>query len=834
MLRSRPSAFSLLFSCAFLSFTSPFARCQDDTQPDQTQMRGSLVEDRAARQLIEAGEARMDANETEKALEIWKSVIERYPRSRVRFMAHMKLGGYFLERERAYERARSHFEEVTIEENRDDDQRAEAMLNVGICHYWSRLYGKCFQTMRDVIELFPVSPQVNQAYYYIGLGHYQQGHYSRAIAALEKVGTTLTDEDSNNEKLEAGKRFFVKVEDADLAVLDAEDSVEVVCKSSGGDEEVVKCYPIGRNVRIVLGSVQTSLGVPKSGNGTLEVKGGDTVEVVYKDAHTEEKKVNVDVLCKVTVVGDGVVQFKDGAFNETVNGAVLEKTVNIEIVDADRDRSENADVIKGTVSVYRRKTDEEIESEKAELIAKAGNSDKDSATDGSNPLDDITTIEELEKKVDPFKLIESMEITLTEAKLLQVRRQSILSTANIDETISNSTETEKSEPANSSENDAKDKGSETGKKNEEQPDNNQKTEEKGAEPDSTQSTQESESKAIHSGVFRTTVAIVRGDQAINDDKLQALPGDQIRVTYEDQLNTGESVATLQAKVRCLEGNIGGVRVTRALISDAELRVQTQLKTADALTRIGNRYKEFGLKKKADEKYSQALGVCEQIMPEVSKLRGRLLEETYVQLWHVYFEMDRLNLAAAMCERLQREFPASGFVDDALLQLADVARVSGDLNRAIGIYTRLVNMKTSQLRGEAQFRIAECFETKADELTSEAAMAQLKDKAFQEYKKVYDQFPESGRVGEAVAKMANHYYQQKDYSRAIDTFETVLESHPDARFLDVILFNYGRCLFRMDRRGPARQRFEQLIGDFPESQLAPEAKKIAEALKNAGF
>ncbi len=62
------------------------------------------------------------------------------------------------------------FEAVTTEDNRDDAQRAEAMLNVGICHYWSRLYGKCFQVMRDVIEEFPVSPEVNQAYYYIGLG----------------------------------------------------------------------------------------------------------------------------------------------------------------------------------------------------------------------------------------------------------------------------------------------------------------------------------------------------------------------------------------------------------------------------------------------------------------------------------------------------------------------------------------------------------------------------------------------------------------------------------------------------------------------------------------
>ena len=143
------------------------------------------------------------------------------------------------------------------------------------------------------------------------------------------------------------------------------------------------------------------------------------------------------------------------------------------------------------------------------------------------------------------------------------------------------------------------------------------------------------------------------------------------------------------------------------------------------------------------------------------------------------------------------------------------------------------MQTSQLRGEAQFGIAECYEQMADGAAGNAA-AQLRDRSFQEYKKVFDQFPTSGRVGEAVAKMAEHYYQQQDYQRAVDTFETVLESHPDAKFLDVILFNYGRCLYRMDRKPAARRRFEQLIGEFPESPLASDAKKISEALAQGGF
>ncbi len=162
-------------------------------------VRGSVVEDRAAAKLIEAGDARLEADESKKALEIWQSVVERYPRSRVRFEAHMRLGNHYLLRERAYDRARVQFQSVVVEENRNEEQQAEATLKMGVCFYEARNFGKAFQVMRDVIEKFPVSPQVNEAYYYIGLGHFQLGHYSRAIEALEKVGTALSANDSRIE-----------------------------------------------------------------------------------------------------------------------------------------------------------------------------------------------------------------------------------------------------------------------------------------------------------------------------------------------------------------------------------------------------------------------------------------------------------------------------------------------------------------------------------------------------------------------------------------------------------------------------------------------------------
>ena len=768
-----------LLGCICLSTASMYAQ-EEAAPPPQ---RGSLIEERAAKKLLEAGDARLEADEARKAVEVWQSVIERYPRSRIRFTAHMRLGEYFLERDRAFEKARVHFELATDEDNRSEEQRAAATLKMGVCFYEARNFGKCFQVMRDVIEKFPVSEHVNQAWYYIGLGHFQLGHYSRAIAALEKVGTALSKTDSHVEKVEAGKRLFVKIEDADLAALEPGTAVKVECAASSGDVEILNCYPVGRNVRIVQGSLPTRLGKPKLNDGTLDVKGDDKVRVTYIDEHTADKQFNRKVLYDANVVGDAVVAVTDGAYAETLQGVVLGKSINLQITDADRDLADAADTISAIVEVHRRKTDEEIEAEQIKAVV-SGDSD---GTDDEDA------------EIERYKVIDRTTVRLSE-----VRIDRELSSLDADKTERNDDSSETTPDAISARADSAADGDD----------------------------QPTQDNSIHSGVFRTTVPLANSAVVDSSDTiLQALPGDRVKIVYHDKLNTSDGVRLEIQMANCIEGNLGGVRVTRSRISDRELRVKTRLKTADALTNIGNRYKEFGLKDNAQAKYGQALQLCEEIMREARQLGGRLLEETYVQLWQIYFEMDRLELAAAMAQRLQRDFPNSGFVDDALLQLADVARKQGKRNRAIGVYSRLVRMENSQLRGEAQFGIAECYREMADESEGPKA-TQLFDRAFQEYKKVFDQFPESGRVGEAVAQMANYYYRQKDYARAIDTFETVLSGYPDAKFLDVILFNYGRCLYRMGRKQQARQRFNQLISDYPESTLAADAKKISDALAAA--
>jgi len=780
--------------------------------PGGPALRGSIVEDRAARKLIQAGDLRYDAGEMEKAVEIWQSVIERYPRSRVRYEAHMKLGEHFLNRKNAYDKARASFEAVSNEENRDEDMRAMAILKTGVCFFEGRHYGQCFKVMRRVIEEFPVSQHVNEAYYYIGLGHFRQGHYGRAIAALEKVGTAVGDKDTNAEKLEAGKRFFVKIEDADLAILEKDESVKVTLKTSEGDEEQVDCIPIGRNVRVVLGSVPTQLGKPRKGNGILEVTGTAKVQVHYTDAHTADRQFDTRREKQVVVVGNAMVQVMDGAFSEALQGVVLGKEANLQVSDADRDVSDGADILQVRVEVLRRKTALEIEEEKAKLIAEGKLQPDTPGEQPETPAISGVTLQPEEPEIDPFKVIDTVNINLKEAvlpKTSQIINRPADGENNPEESPEAPTEIDPQPGA----------------------------EDNPAAPQPEQPTakpvEEVDDGTIHSGVFRGTIPVDQTDEVVpNDAKLQAMPGDFVRVNYLDQLNISPGPRALATRAKCVEGNLGGVRVTRTEITDAELELKTKLKTASALTHIGTQYREFGLDEKAQLKYKEALGVCEEIVDDARKLGGGILEETYVQLWKIYFAMDQLNLAAAMSLRLQREFPESVYLDEAILAQARVAQKGGDYQRAIALFNNLTRLTKSQLRGEGQFGVGECYEEMAKAATGNNQ--QMFERAFQAYKAVFDQFPESGRVGDAVAKMASFYYQKKDYARAVDVFEKVLSDHPDANFLDVILFNYGRCLYRMNRRAEARKRFNQMIDEFPESQLAPEAKRISQALVKAGF
>lgn len=698
----------------------------------------NLVDDKKAKALLDAGDARFEAGELPAALDLYKAVLDRYPVSRWRFLARLKMGKQFL-KEKKFDLALDQFRRVAVDDNKDLDQRGDSSLQIGICFFEMGKFEEAFGELRKVIKQHPGTPYSNDAYYYIGQAHFKLGRFGNAIEAFKNVGTSIDPAAQEAEKLDAGKRLFVKIDDKDLSAQASEAGVPVVVETTSGDKETVTCFAVTPGASVLMGSIRTQLGDAKPGDGILQLIGTDKIKVTYIDKQTAAAQLNVVRTKEIRVVGNARVKVVDGAFAEAVGAVVLDKPVFLYVQDSDRDISAKSDEIEVIVRT-KRPIEENPDSEKAE-----------------KPAANIAAALEAAEKAEPvFKVIDEKKVKLVER------------------------------PA---------EGAAAG-------------------------------AAVHTGVFIGSVQIARQGDTPNPSAVVAQVNDVLEIEYLDEVSLESKPVARKTVARVIEGNLNPLQVANAKINDEELKFKTALKTSEALKNIGNIYKDLGLTKQATDKYKQALVETEQVARNYGALNQRLLEQTYVQMWKIYYAMDDLGRAAQMCLELQRRFPDSPFVDDALLLMGQVSQKQGKFQEAIGVFRRLVALKNSPLAPAAAYAIGECYE----ELGTAQKNKIYYDEAFLAFKGCFEKFPNSNQAGDALSKMAEYYYSKEDYNRALDIYEEALQQYQDSKFIDVVLYNYGRCLVKMKKLDEAVGKFNQLISTYPNSKMVANAQKIVEAIE----
>jgi tetratricopeptide (TPR) repeat protein len=337
--------------------------------PVQAQDLGAESEDERASAVLKKANLLYDANKKKEAVELWENVVNRFPRSKVRFSARLALGKHFLA-ERDTDKAVSYLFR-TIEDtvpNENEAEVAEAMFLIGKAHFQSGRYGEAFTALRKVTSTFPGTPWCNEAYYYIGMGHFRLKNYKRAIEAFQMVGTSIAADDKAATRLEGGRRLYIKVADDDLLTSLGHEEVPVKVVSRSGDTETVTLLAVGLRGQTYVGSIPTELANANAGDGRLQTWGRDTIEIHYVDRQVAEARSDVGRIHQIQVCGDARLDFVDGALRKPVTGAVLDNVANIRLVDADRDVSDKADQVEITLRVKekiegieRPKTIEEIE-----------------------------------------------------------------------------------------------------------------------------------------------------------------------------------------------------------------------------------------------------------------------------------------------------------------------------------------------------------------------------------------------------------------------------------------------------------------------------------------
>jgi TolA-binding protein len=177
--------------------------------------------------------------------------------------------------------------------------------------------------------------------------------------------------------VEAGRRFYVKIQDGDLPILhQLGKTVAVAIETAGGDKESAVCVPLSLESGVFLASMPTEIGKPKPGDNVLQVVGGDKITTRYVDNNSQAGQKDVVRSQTVEVVSTATLTFTMGTFEGQAPAAFVGQPLCLLLTDVDLDTSDAAD--KASVKVVSRyKTDddeasaEEVKGLKADLSFQA-------------------------------------------------------------------------------------------------------------------------------------------------------------------------------------------------------------------------------------------------------------------------------------------------------------------------------------------------------------------------------------------------------------------------------------------------------------------------------
>jgi len=333
---------------------------------------------------------------------------------------------------------------------------------------------------------------------------------------------------------------------------------------------------------------------------------------------------------------------------------------------------------------------------------------------------------------------------------------------------------------------------------------------------------------VGSSVLKTIKPDTGTEINLNDSQLCAMRGDSVLLEYvDDKYMGGQEPRVLKYKAKVLIGAINDVKIEHREVNDIGIKAQKNLIEAELYLKLAKVFKEVGLQKYANRKANDGLDkVKAVIVPGIKGIINReMLEKAFNIKWELLLVKNDLRKAIAVCRQLIAIFPNSTLVDKALMRVAD-AKLAEDkpkeFREGISILLSIVALPKSNLRAEAQYKIAEATEKN---VKNSQAKEKNYSRAMLEYQKCFQKFPESPFAGMALDKTANYYIKNRDYSRAAELMERVIIDYPDASFLDKMLFKWAYASLKLGDLNTAKEKCDQLINEYPDSKAAGKAKRM---------
>ena len=307
------------------------------------------------------------------------------------------------------------------------------------------------------------------------------------------------------------------------------------------------------------------------------------------------------------------------------------------------------------------------------------------------------------------------------------------------------------------------------------------------------------------------------------------PDEKIAVEYMDARHIeGFKPVARGAEAFVLVGGSTEPQSTVSHSSVAAVQAKKLLIEARLLCKWGLIFKDVGLQENANAKADEGLMRVSEIFDLASRnsLDRSIVEEAYEARWSLLIVKDAFRQAIETCNALVKRYPDTVLADRAFLQIAN-ARIQEDTKEsrasALGVLSAIITLPSSPLKAEAQFRIGEVREAEARAQAAENGGRKADfSAAIAAYRLCAETYPSSSFAGESFKRIVDYDISIKNYAAAQETLERVFQDYPDAPWLDEMMLKWGVVRHRMGDTEGAKEKFHQLLDEYPGGKAAKTA------------
>ena len=298
------------------------------------------------------------------------SLINRFPTTAEAVDAQFRIGECFLQ-QKMYVDAAKVFEKMAKSKDKIAASRGEFLL--GVLAQQRGDVDDAKARFRNVMDLAPSSDVADGILYRLSELYGQENRFRDELMLLRSIGLIGS---SAKQWHPPGLPLNIVIQDADLGVSRGQSHVPVVVITSSGDREVVRLESGSAGKGFFRAELPTELGDPKAGDNILQVNGSDTITYDYPDEFKKQFTSIAKPRSNIRLAADGefklsATEIKDEeevSFEEKLreqrqrsgkqvglefrqefrnaNSLKPGNNIYLQVTDADRDVSKDADTIK--------------------------------------------------------------------------------------------------------------------------------------------------------------------------------------------------------------------------------------------------------------------------------------------------------------------------------------------------------------------------------------------------------------------------------------------------------------------------------------------------------